>query len=178
MKKLTLILMASTITFVSLAQSKAKKTVVATQQKSAEVIPAATPLQGAPAQPIANSNVPILKFKTEKHDFGTVPEGPAAVYDFEFTNEGKEPLILSKVQASCGCTTPTWPQEPILPGASAKITASFDTKGRPGTFDKTITVISNAKNPTSILSIYGTVEKAAPVTDEKKSSTIDLPTKK
>ena len=178
MKKITLILLASAVSINLFAQSKNKKTVVATQQKSAEVIPVSTPLQGAPAQPAANPNIAILKFKTEKHDFGTVPEGPAAVYDFEFTNEGKEPLIITKVQASCGCTTPTWPQEPIMPGTSAKITASYDTKGRPGTFEKTITVISNAKTPTSLLSIYGTVEKAAPVTDEKKSSTIDLPTKK
>ena len=99
-----------------------------------------------------------MKFKTEEHSFGTVPEGPAVSYDFEFTNTGSTPIVLSNVQASCGCTTPTWPKEPIVPGQTSKITATFNTQGRPGAINKTITVTSNAG--TKILRITGTVEKA------------------
>ncbi len=99
-----------------------------------------------------------MKFKNEDHSFGNVPEGPSVSYDFEFLNISKEPIVLSNVQASCGCTTPTWPKEPIAPGKSSKITATYNTQGRPGPFSKTITVTSNAG--TKVLKISGTVEKA------------------
>lgn len=112
----------------------------------------------APAQ-VSNQNAEMtLKFKEEEHNFGTVPEGPSVSYDFEFKNTGKEPIVLSNVQASCGCTTPTWPKEPIAPGQSSKITATYSTQGRPGQINKTITVTSNAG--TKVLKITGMVEKA------------------
>ena len=99
-----------------------------------------------------------MKFTTEDHNFGNIPEGPSVSYDFEFKNIGKEPIILSNVQASCGCTTPTWPKEPIAPGKSAKITATYSTQGRPGQFTKTVTVTSNVGS--KVLKIGGVVEKA------------------
>ncbi|MCF8294133.1 MAG: DUF1573 domain-containing protein [Chitinophagaceae bacterium] len=99
-----------------------------------------------------------MKFKNEEHSFGNVPEGPSVSYDFEFTNISKEPIVLSNVQASCGCTTPTWPKEPIAPGKTSKITATYNTQGRPGPFTKTITVTSNVGS--KVLKISGTVEKA------------------
>jgi hypothetical protein len=99
-----------------------------------------------------------MKFKNEEHSFGNMPEGPSVSYDFEFTNISKEPIVLSNVQASCGCTTPTWPKEPIAPGKSSKITATYSTQGRPGPFTKTITVTSNVGS--KVLKISGTVEKA------------------
>lgn len=99
-----------------------------------------------------------MVFNTDTHDFGTVAEGPAATYEFTFTNKSKEPIILSHVQASCGCTTPTYSKEPVLPGKEGIIKASFNTQGRAGTFDKKITVVSNAG--TKVLTIKGEVEKA------------------
>jgi len=111
--------------------------------------PASTPAQNADL---------TMKFRNEDHSFGNIPEGPSVSYDFEFKNNGKEPIVLSNVQASCGCTTPTWPKEPIAPGKSAKITATYNTQGRPGPFSKTITVTSNVGS--KVLKIAGTVEKA------------------
>jgi hypothetical protein len=99
-----------------------------------------------------------LKFSNEEHNFGTVPEGPSVSYDFEFKNTTSEPVQLESVRASCGCTTPNWSKEPILPGKSSKITATYNTKGRPGSFYKTITVKSTAGQ--KVLKIKGTVEKA------------------
>lgn len=110
-----------------------------------------------PAAPDQNPDA-HMKFKTEEHNFGTVPEGPAISFDFEFKNLGKETIVLSTVQASCGCTTPNWSKDPILPGATSKITATYNTQGRPGAFTKTITVNSNVGS--KILKISGTVEKA------------------
>ncbi|MBK7762291.1 MAG: DUF1573 domain-containing protein [Bacteroidetes bacterium] len=112
----------------------------------------------SPAQVTNQSAETTLKFKEEEHNFGTIPEGPSVSYDFEFKNTGKEPIVLSNVQASCGCTTPTWPKEPIAPGQSSKITATYSTQGRPGQINKTITVTSNVG--TKVLKITGMVEKA------------------
>ncbi len=99
-----------------------------------------------------------MKFKTEEHNFGTVPEGPSVSYDFVFTNTTKQPIQLESVRASCGCTTPNWSKDPILPGKTSKITATYNTKGRPGNFYKTITVKSTAGQ--KVLKIKGNVEKA------------------
>lgn len=93
-----------------------------------------------------NPNAPVFKFNEETHDFGTIKEGPEAVFDFIFTNTGKEPLIIQDCKASCGCTTPEWPKAPVLPGQKGKITVKYDTKGRAGTFNKSIFIASNAKS--------------------------------
>ncbi|MBC7923661.1 MAG: DUF1573 domain-containing protein [Ferruginibacter sp.] len=106
-----------------------------------------------------------LKFKTDLHDFGTIEEGVQATYKFEFTNVGTEPVIVSNVQASCGCTTPSWTKEPVLPGKKGEITASYNSNGRPNAFNKTITVTSNAKTPSVVLTLKGVVNpKGAQVT--------------
>ncbi len=99
-----------------------------------------------------------IKFTAEEHDFGTVAEGPSVSYDFEFKNTSSEPIQLESVRASCGCTTPNWSKDPIAPGATSKITATYSTQGRPGNFHKTITVVSSAGQ--KVLTIKGNVEKA------------------
>jgi hypothetical protein len=96
-----------------------------------------------------------LKFETMVHDFGTVYEGTMATFDFKFTNTSGAPVALSNVQASCGCTTPKWPREPIGPGESAVITAQYNSTGRPGSFHKTITVYTEGGN--QVLTIQGNV---------------------
>jgi len=105
---------------------------------------------------------PDIVFEETNHDFGTVTEGELATHEFNFTNKGKEPLILTNVKASCGCTTPQWPREPILPGQKGVIKAIYNSKGRPGAFTKSITITSNAKTPTKVVYIKGKVEKAVP----------------
>lgn len=111
-----------------------------------------------------------LAFSTESHDFGTVPEGPAAEYEFKFKNTGKEPITIQKVQASCGCTTPSYSKDPVLPGKEGAIKASYNTNGRPGPFTKTITVVSNAG--TKVVTIKGTVEKAPTTSAPENNSMI------
>ena len=118
--------------------------------------PASTP---AAAPAAANPNAPKLKIGEESYDFGTVVEGPQITHDFKIKNEGKEPLILSNVRASCGCTVPTWPKEPILPGKESVISATYNTSGRPGHFAKTITIESNAAGGNKVVTITGDVIK-------------------
>lgn len=87
---------------------------------------------------------PKMEFAKTTHDFGSVPEeGGNVSYSFEFTNTGNAPVILTNVTASCGCTTPEWSREPILPGKKGSITATFDPMRRPGINEKEITVNSN-----------------------------------
>ena len=150
-------LITSSLSFAG--QSENTKSKIATMQSSAkgEVKTVATPTVAVVNN---NPNAADFKFENESHDFGVIPEGPQAKFDFEFTNTGKEALILTDVHASCGCTTPVWPKEPILPGTKSKITAVYNTKGRGGNFAKSITIKSNAKSGDKVITIKGSVEKA------------------
>jgi hypothetical protein len=112
--------------------------------------------QPAVQTPPANPNAPEISFEKVVHDYGTVMQGADGTCEFKFTNTGKEPLILSKPQSSCGCTVPTWPQEPILPGKSDVIKVTYNTQNM-GPINKTVTVTSNAKTNRIVLSIKGTV---------------------
>ncbi|MCS6822234.1 MAG: DUF1573 domain-containing protein [Microscillaceae bacterium] len=94
----------------------------------------------------------------DTHDFGNIPAGTPVSVDFVVTNTGTAPLILSSVQASCGCTTPEWTKEPIPPGKSGKIKATYNAAAV-GPFNKGITVISNSVDqPTKVLYIKGEVK--------------------
>ena len=112
-----------------------------------------------PAAAASNPNAPILTVAETSYDFGTVVEGPQITHDFKIKNEGKEPLILSNVHASCGCTIPTWPKEPILPGKESVISATYNTSGRPGHFTKSITIESNSGGGNKVINITGEVIK-------------------
>ncbi len=127
-----------------------------------------------PSNPTAPASSAEIAFVTTNHDFGTVEEGVEATYDFEFTNTGKDSLKLTNVHASCGCTTPSWPHEAILPGQKSKITATYHTQGRPGAFSKTIFVTTNSKTPEIQLVITGTVNHVSPVETEKKPNEVQM----
>lgn len=95
-----------------------------------------------------NKNAPQFKFKGgDTYDYGTLKEGPVAEHVFEFTNIGKEPLIIQNASGSCGCTTPEWPKEPIMPGKKGKITVRYNTQGRVAPFTKEVYIQSNAYIP-------------------------------
>lgn len=102
----------------------------------------------AQAPAATNKNAPKFEFiGGETHDFGTIPEGPAVTYDFKFKNTGKEPLIIQGVSASCGCTTPTYSKDPVMPGKTGSISVQYNTQGRPTPFTKTVFIQSNAQTP-------------------------------
>ena len=114
---------------------------------------------------------PAIEFKETTHQFGEVVEGTQAAHEFEFTNTGTEPLIITRVAASCGCTTPYWTKEPVLPGETGMIKASYNSNGRPGQFRKSITVMSNASlTPNTMVYIMGNVVKRPPTEEEIASS--------
>jgi hypothetical protein len=103
--------------------------------------PAITP-EAAPEQK-PEGPLPVLTFETTDHDFGTINEGQKVSYTYKVKNTGEAPLIIQSAQPSCGCTVPTWTKEPIPVGQSGFVTAEFDSNGKPGIANKTITVTSN-----------------------------------
>ena len=101
---------------------------------------------------------PVITFEKTEHDFGKINEADGRVsVVFEFKNEGMAPLVLSNVRASCGCTTPTWTKAPVEPGQKGSITVTYNPNGRPGRFQKTVTITSNATEPTKKVYIKGEV---------------------
>jgi hypothetical protein len=125
--------------------------------------PAATPVKAA--APIAASTTDKtakagMKFETDVVDYGTIKQNSDRVRHFAFTNTGSEPLIIKNAQGSCGCTVPTYPKEPIMPGQKASIDVNYDTN-RVGAFTKTVTLTTNAEGQeTKVLTIKGVVEAA------------------
>lgn len=116
---------------------------------------------------------PSINFKSMAHDFGRIPQGTPVKCEFEFTNDGNAPLILVDVKASCGCTTPEWPKDPIMPGETKKIIAEYNAKAD-GAFDKTISVYTNVNDDVIKLNLKGFVYKVSIVDDEEEEGGTEL----
>lgn len=102
-------------------------------------------------------NGPILVLDKEVHDFGKIAYGADGTCYFTVTNGGNAPLIISDCKKSCGCTVPECSNEPIPPGGTQRIIVKYDTQ-RPGSFEKSVTITSNAVNtPTKVIRIKGEV---------------------
>ena len=97
-----------------------------------------------------------IAFATTEHDFGQIEQGSDGSFVFTFENTGKDPLIISRAQASCGCTTPEWTSEPVAKNNKGAIKVKYNTNIL-GTFTKNVTVYSNANNSPIVLKITGTV---------------------
>lgn len=118
-----------------------------------KAVKAAKPVQAA--QPAIQETIVFDKLV---HDYGTIKQGSDGNCVFTFTNRDKKPLVLNNVAASCGCTVPEWPREPIAPGGKGEIKVKYDTNIG-GAFNKSITVNSNAANSVVHLSVKGNVAK-------------------
>lgn len=115
-----------------------------------------------------NSAQASFKFESEEFNFGTIEQGESVTHEYKFVNTGNEPLIISKAEGSCGCTVPIFSKEPILKNQSGTIKVTFNSSGKFGIQDKTVTITSNAKQNPMILHVKGTVTKQAdPATQEK-----------
>lgn len=100
-----------------------------------------------------------IDFDNPSFDFGKVKEGEVVEHEFTFVNSGESPVIISRVTASCGCTTPSYTNTPVLPGKSGNVKIKFDSEGQMGKQQKLITIQSNAKEPIMTIELKGTVEK-------------------
>jgi len=100
---------------------------------------------------------PVIKFDADSYNFGKIKQGDKVTHDFKFENTGKTPLIITGAVASCGCTTPEWPKEPVKPGDSGVIKVTFNSTGKSGLQDKLITITSNTIPASTLAHLVGEV---------------------
>ncbi|HOV10609.1 MAG TPA: DUF1573 domain-containing protein [Bacteroidales bacterium] len=103
------------------------------------------------------SSLPAFEFITEEHDFGRITDGEKVSFTFKFKNSGKSDLIISEAKATCGCTVADYPRTPIKPGAESGISVSFNSEGRKGIQNKTVTLVANTQPSTKVLTIKAEV---------------------
>ncbi|MEQ7800541.1 DUF1573 domain-containing protein [Pedobacter sp. ASV1-7] len=109
----------------------------------------------------AQSKPAEFKFEKETHDFGKIPVNKPATFEFKYTNIGDQPLIITKVETTCGCTVPEYTQIPVKKGESGSIKVTYNPTGGALPFSKSITITSNAKTTTKVLYIKGETVAAA-----------------
>jgi len=147
MKKIILLLSAFLIGFVVLAQR------IPQPKKAEPVVEIEEAKQEQIEEPSSNTTI---DFESKVVDYGIIEHNADGKREFVFTNNGTEPLIIKNAKGSCGCTVPTWPREPIMPGETSKIGVKYATN-RVGKFTKTITLTTNASKKPAILTIKGEV---------------------
>jgi len=120
-----------------------------------------------------DKNAPMFKFETEVVNYGDIARNSDGNRVFKFTNVGKSPLIITNVKGSCGCTVPTSPKEPIMPGEQGEIGVKYATN-RIGPFSKTVTITSNATQSNKVVTIKGKVlnDKDSAILLEKKKTMV------
>lgn len=106
---------------------------------------------------VASPDAPVMSFESGMYNFGKIVHGEKVHHEYKFTNTGKTPLIITNATATCGCTIPEPPKEPIKPGASGVIKVEFNSEGKMGMQDKIITITSNGNPSTSELHLIGEV---------------------
>lgn len=114
------------------------------------------------SEPQEEKGVPVLSFDEMSYNFGDIKQGDKVSHTFTFTNTGSAPLLINRVQTTCGCTVPKWPKEPIAPNGTGEISATFNSSGKQGIQNKAITIHSNASEPVMRLTLKSNVLKAAP----------------
>lgn len=124
------------------------------------------------AQP-GNENGPAIQFNEQAHDFGIIAEGPQYTHVFKFKNTGKAPLVITNVNTPCGCTTPSFTREPVMPGKTGEINVSYNSQGRIGVFNKTLAVQTNMGDGKDIaLNIKGEVKTPAEIPAEEEKTAV------
>lgn len=94
--------------------------------------------------PVIKADGPVLTLEKTTHDFGDIYQGDVVEHTFKFTNTGNQPLMITNIQPTCGCTTPQWPRDPIMPGGKGEIKVGFNSTGKMNKQTKTLPIISNS----------------------------------
>lgn len=109
------------------------------------------------ASEVDPEHMPVITFDNEVFDFGEIVQGEKVNHSFTFKNTGNNDLLISSAQGSCGCTVPTWPKNPIKPGETGKIDVEFDSNGKQGKQNKTVTLVANTIPNTTVIALKGEV---------------------
>lgn len=129
-----------------------------------------------PANAQAKPAGPQIQFDEMKYDFGSAKQGEVVKHVFKFKNIGTQPLVISNIGVSCGCTTPDWTREPVMPGKTGMITAKFNSAGKMGMQNKVLTIESNSVGGNAMVSLVGDVKDAnAAMTAAPASTDVSAP---
>lgn len=115
----------------------------------------------AQTAPAAKADGPQIKLVEDKYDFGTIKQGDIVDHVFKFKNVGTKPLVISNIGVSCGCTTPDWTKEPVMPGKTGTLSAKFNSAGKMGMQTKVLTIDSNSAGGSTTVSLVGEVKETA-----------------
>lgn len=110
-----------------------------------------------PENSAPQGDLPAFGFEESSYDFGSITEGDVVEHVFKFTNTGEAPLVIQSASASCGCTVPSYPREPIAPGATGEIQVKFDSSNKPGIQNKTVSITANTDPSITRLTIKSNV---------------------
>ncbi|GAB2792382.1 hypothetical protein HNQ93_003593 [Hymenobacter luteus] len=146
---------------------------------SLSVMGFAAQAQTAPVKP-ANAQAkvagPQIQFEEMKYDFGSIRTGDVVEHTFKFKNVGTQPLVISNIGVSCGCTTPDWTKEPVMPGKTGTVTAKFNSAGKMGMQNKVLTIESNSAGGNAMVALVGDVKDAnAAMTAAPASTDVSAP---
>ncbi|WP_139920638.1 DUF1573 domain-containing protein [Hymenobacter sp. DG01] len=119
---------------------------------------------------------PQIQFEEMKYDFGSIRTGDVVEHTFKFKNVGTQPLVISNIGVSCGCTTPDWTKEPVMPGKTGTVTAKFNSAGKMGMQNKVLTIESNSAGGNAMVALVGDVKDAnAAMTAAPASTDVSAP---
>ena len=130
---------------------------VAALEKRSGVTPPAGTVEPTATASVTAGELAEISFETTEYNFGSVQEGDVVNYTFKFTNTGKAPLLISKATATCGCTVPDWPKDPVGIGETGEIKVKFNTKNRTNQQTKFVNINANTKPEITRLKISGNV---------------------
>lgn len=141
------------------ASAPVSSTTGAPENVTPTTVPA--PIPEAQTPPPANGKYPVMTFEKKEHDFGVIAADSKVTYTFNFKNTGESDLLISNAVGSCGCTVPEFPKEPIKPGESGKMKVSFNSEGKNGNQQKTVTVSANTQSGKEIVTIKASITPKA-----------------
>lgn len=145
-KKSVAVLAVAMVALTSCKQENASLRIDENAAKQAEVVHA------------NSGKLPVIKFAETDHDFGTINEGDKVNYTYKFKNEGTADLVISDAKASCGCTVPEYTKTPVKPGDSGEVKVVFDSNGKSGAQQKTVTLTLNTEKGTEMLNFKADVK--------------------
>jgi hypothetical protein len=150
MKKFRISVLAFAAAAMVMASCKEKEATTSDSNVSTDVVTIPSTASGEKAEP---GSLPVFAVAGAKHDFGKITQGEKVSHKFKFKNNGGSDLIISSAQGSCGCTVPSYPKAPIPPGGEGSIDVVFDSNGKSGKVEKTVTVVTNAEPNTTVLTV-------------------------
>ena len=155
MKKIALI--ASAVALVAFTACNNEQKEGTDEKKEVTTDLVNNPATASDEETVDVENAPEFEFEETVIDYGEISQGEKVKRTFAFTNVGKSSLIISDAKGSCGCTVPVWPRDPIAPGETGEIEVVFDSNGKSGRQDKTVTLVANTVPNTMVLKITGSV---------------------